>query len=173
MNPIEWLGRRSPGFAQLTPAERDEFSHFVFVWSYVEAVVFNRRTTADKIKTHAEQWEQAGAIQAGEFAEGADYFRYRYVENGEFTQHYPSLRVSPTDKPIVESVLKSEAMGDGDTVAALLLIVHRLRNNLFHGNKWEYELLGQLDNFRHANLILMRAVDCHDRARRNQHEQET
>jgi hypothetical protein len=167
MNPIEWLAHRSTGFAELTPAERDEMSHFVFLWSYVEAVVFNGRATADRIKTAAEQWQQAGAIDARSFAQHLAYFRNRYVKDGEFTGRYSFLRVAPADWPNVDHVLKGEAASDGDTVAALLLIVHRLRNNLFHGNKWEDELRGQRDNFRHANLILMRAVDCHDRTGRN------
>jgi hypothetical protein len=166
MNPIEWLALRSTGFAELTPAERDEMSHFVFLWSYVEAIVFNRRATADRIKAKAEQWQQAGVIDAGAFAEHLAYFRNRYVRDGELTGRYSFLRVAPADRSSVEPVLKS-ATGDGKMVAALLLIVHRLRNNLFHGNKWEDELRGQLDNFSHANLILMRAVDCHDRAGNN------
>jgi hypothetical protein len=149
----------------LTPAERDEISAFVFLWSYVESLAFEGNAEPPTIKRNVERWEQDGAIQVGAFAEGLAYFRNRYVENGQFTRRYDFLRVHRRENRSVEPVLKGKADGDGEVVTALLYIVHRLRNNLFHGNKWEYELQGQLDNFRHANLILMRAVDCHDRAR--------
>ena len=44
-------------------------------------------------------------------------------------------------------------------VAVILIVIYRFRNNLFHGVKWEYELRGQLDNFNHANQVLMAAYD--------------
>jgi hypothetical protein len=37
----------------------------------------------------------------------------------------------------------------------------RLRNNLFHGVKWSYEMKGQLDNFQNANDVLMAVIDLH------------
>ncbi len=35
-----------------------------------------------------------------------------------------------------------------------LIIVFRLRNNLFHGEKWSYHLRNQGDNFKYANNFL-------------------
>ena len=40
-------------------------------------------------------------------------------------------------------------------------LANTVRNNLFHGAKWAYELRGQRDNFTHANCILMRMLDRH------------
>ena len=45
--------------------------------------------------------------------------------------------------------------------AALLLIVHRLRNNLFHGPKWSYGIADQRANFDNANLVLMATIDMY------------
>ena len=44
---------------------------------------------------------------------------------------------------------------------ALLMIVWRLRNNLFHGAKWAYGLRDQRENFTHANSVLMRLLERH------------
>lgn len=46
-------------------------------------------------------------------------------------------------------------------LTALLLIVHRLRNNLFHGPKWSYGIADRRANFDNANLVLMAAMDMH------------
>jgi len=43
-------------------------------------------------------------------------------------------------------------------VAALLIVVYRLRNNLFHGEKWAYEMKDQRSNFEQANEVLMKAM---------------
>lgn len=48
-----------------------------------------------------------------------------------------------------------------ECAAAALIIVYRFRNNLFHGTKWGYGIRGQFDNFRHANDVLMAALDVH------------
>lgn len=45
--------------------------------------------------------------------------------------------------------------------SAMLIIVLRFRNNLFHGVKWQYELASQLDNFETANHVFMTALEQH------------
>ena len=42
---------------------------------------------------------------------------------------------------------------------AMLIIIYRLRSNLFHGEKSVYELPGQVENFRMANQVLMTFLD--------------
>jgi hypothetical protein len=49
--------------------------------------------------------------------------------------------------------MKGEAADLSEVAAALLIIVYRLRNNLFHGVKWAYEIQGQLENFNHGNAV--------------------
>ena len=46
-------------------------------------------------------------------------------------------------------------------LAVVLIIIYRHRNNLFHGVKWENLLAGQLDNFNHANNVLMKLIECY------------
>ncbi len=37
----------------------------------------------------------------------------------------------------------------------MALVIHRIRNNLLHGEKWSYGLRDQELNFRHSSHILM------------------
>ena len=46
-----------------------------------------------------------------------------------------------------------------EVATVILIIVYRIRNNLFHGEKWSYGLQGQLNNFKHANEALMKAIE--------------
>jgi len=48
-----------------------------------------------------------------------------------------------------------------DRILALLMIVWRLRNNLFHGAKWAYQLRDQRENFTQANSVLIRMLEQH------------
>lgn len=59
---------------------------------------------------------------------------------------------------LFEEVLSEARDGGADVLKALLLIILRLRNNLFHGVKWQYFLQDQFENFSHANGVLMPAI---------------
>ena len=41
-----------------------------------------------------------------------------------------------------------------------------MRNNLFHGEKWLHKLPEQRENFTYANTVLMRAIELHERGKR-------
>ena len=63
-----------------------------------------------------------------------------------------------------KKVLQSTDVSPDDVAAAVLIIVYRFRNNLFHGAKWLYEFREQIKNFNHANTALMKAVELHNKA---------
>jgi len=54
----------------------------------------------------------------------------------------------------VESVLLGEANGKGAVLLALLIIIYRLRNNLFHGLKTLDILNDQVENLKTATYCL-------------------
>ena len=162
MNPIAWLCAKAPGFAALTQEERDAIMHFALLWSLFEADVLGARACARSIAEVSKRWETEGRLKAESFSSCLSYFRRRYFENNEFTDHFAGLHFRRNDNQhLVESVLKGENKNVGDIAAALLIIVYRLRNNLFHGVKWAYGIQGQLSNFTNANSLLMLALDLH------------
>jgi hypothetical protein len=60
---------------------------------------------------------------------------------------------------LLRRALSNENVDRSDLASALLLIVYRYRNNLFHGEKWLYQMRDQNDNFAQANSVLMRAIE--------------
>lgn len=92
------------------------------------------------------------------------YFRQRYFANGQFTRHFAHLHLRPADQPeVVRSVLDGSNDDPRDRLLTVLMVVWRFRNNLFHGEKWAYQLQDQLPNFTHANAVLMRLLERHGR----------
>jgi hypothetical protein len=59
---------------------------------------------------------------------------------------------------LVKDVLRGDDNDPVNCVIAVLIIVYRLRNNLFHGGKWAYGIRDQQSNFRQANKTLMNAM---------------
>jgi hypothetical protein len=158
--PIDWLCMKAPGFEALSQKERDAIMHFALLWSFFEAKVLHSHGSATSIVEVSKGWEAEGRLKTELFSDCLMYFRRRYFQNNEFTNHFTGLNFRNKDKqPLVEAVLKGEKKNVADTAAALLIIVYRLRNNLFHGEKWADGLRGQLDNFTNANALLMLALD--------------
>jgi hypothetical protein len=62
---------------------------------------------------------------------------------------------------LVQAVIEGANDDPRDRMLALLMIVWRLRNNLFHGAKWAYQLRDQRENFTQANSVLMRMLEQH------------
>ncbi len=160
MNPIDWLCVHATGFDDLPEEDREAIFHFSLLWSFFEARALHTRGSANAILKVTHGWAYHGQLTLAPFEESLAYFRARYVANGEPTQLFDGLALRNNDKPaLVLSVLKGENTNVADSVATLLIVVFRLRNNLFHGVKWAYGIMGQRENFTHANAALMSALE--------------
>lgn len=154
---------RAPGFAELSEEDRQAIFHFSVLWSFFEARALSTNGSAGKILSVTHEWAALGHLTLQPFENSLDYFRARYVANGAPTQLFQGLAFREYDKPaLVLSVLKGEDMSLANTVAALLLVAFRLRNNLFHGTKWAYGIQGQRENFNQAAAVLMAALDARE-----------
>ncbi|MCZ7938531.1 hypothetical protein D3C80_164420 [compost metagenome] len=159
---MQWLSAKAPGFQALPEEDRAAIVTFTFLWSLFESQIMGNFARADLICTKADEWSKAGTLDADQHTAELAYFRQRYFANGTFTHHFPHLNLRPTDQPaIVKSVLDGTNNDPRDRLLTLLMIVWRFRNNLFHGEKWAYQLQDQLSNFTHANSVLMRLLERH------------
>ncbi len=117
---------------------------------------------AAKITDVVDTWKAQGSLDADAFDGELFYFRNRYFADGELTHRFPYLNLRKPDHPeLVEAVIKGVSNEPRDRVLAILIIIWRLRNNLFHGAKWAYQLQGQRENFTNANAVLMRLLEAH------------
>lgn len=159
IDPEEWLTHYAPGYATLKYSERQAVSYFCLLWSLFEAQQLQRAASPATIVKQVRQWQTQGRLHAKSFEEPLSYFTDRYFSNGDFTHFFHGLKFRPHDRrPLVERVLTGQAANLDDRIIALLLIVYRLRNNLFHGEKWSYGIAEQEGNFLNANQVLIGAL---------------
>lgn len=161
MDPTIWLRNAIAGFAWLTPAERRVIRDFTLLWSLFEARLTNTSASIPTITAAMERLEAAGVLYLPELERPLAYFRDRYAPGGAVLPRFEALRLNGQGRPIVERVLRDEPAGPAEIATALMIIVYRLRNNLFHGNKWNDGIQDQRENFKNANQILMALMDMH------------
>jgi hypothetical protein len=158
----KWLEARAPGFQHLHRLDRQVIFDFTFLWSLFESQVMDNFARVDRIRDRVDTWSADNMLGADLYGDELDYFRHRYFADGAFTHHFPGLGLRQSDYlELVRDVIGGVSDEPRDRMLALLMIVWRLRNNLFHGAKWAYELRDQRANFTHANSILMRLLERH------------
>jgi hypothetical protein len=167
MNPIAWLRERLPGFPG---PHQDELlkaiADFALLWSFFEGLVLTTGGSPSRIMRRVRQWHESIQLQIGEFADHLEYFRNRYCPNGNWDPQYNMLvRFTPPQEALLRRVLMRQTEDPVECVTGVLLLVLRIRNNLFHGQKMIWGLHDQADNFSHANLALMSACELERLAR--------
>lgn len=163
MNPIVWLCAKAPGFSALSGAEREAIMQFSLLWSLFEDMALNNDAKISSIKKLVQRWDTDNQLNNPAFNEGHAYYSNRYFSEGIATAYFDGLRLgSEANMALVKTGLSDEAASPRESVTALFIVIYRLRNNLFHGEKWAYGLRGQLDNFTHANNCLMAAIDSNE-----------
>lgn len=157
-----WLEARAPGFQDLPADDRRAIFDFAFLWSLFEAEIMEANARVDRITEKVDAWAAGDMLGADLYDGELAYFRDRYFADGELTYHYPFLDLRKSDHPaVVEAVIRGANNDPRDRILALLMIVWRLRNNLFHGAKWAYQIKDQRENFTQANAVLMRVLERH------------
>ena len=158
----KWLEARAPGFQELPDEDRRAIFDFAFLWSLFEAEILAANARVDRMIAKVDSWAADNTLGADLYDAELQYFRNRYFADGALTYHYLYLNLRKSDHPeIVEAVIQGANNDPRDRLLALLLIVWRLRNNLFHGAKWAYQIKGQRENFGQANAVLMRLLERH------------
>jgi hypothetical protein len=150
----QWLEGHVPGFAALSDYERDAIADFSILWSLFEGRQLGTQASPTALKRFAAS-KIASGFDLNAIADSHAYFSQRYLQRGNETLHFAHLHLNRTDQHNVLAVLRGEDADPTNVLSAVLLIVYRLRNNLFHGVKWAYDIAGQRDNFLHASQVLM------------------
>ena len=151
-----WLEIHAPGYDRLSHEERTEIKDFALLWSLFESRVLNENASTVRILDAVTLLRTQNRLNIDPFAAPIAYFFARYYDGENFTPYFAGLQLRNNDQPeLVKQVLSKQVVDDASTLATLLIIIYRLRNNLLHGHKWSYEIRGQRPNFENANAVLM------------------
>jgi hypothetical protein len=157
---LKWLSQKVPGFAQLSKKEITAINNFCFLWSLFETRCLNGNGNISTIASAANRISKKIEVRSQEFDNALNYFKRRYVFDGSMTSKFEGLRFRGNDKRSdVEQVLLGNDTAKKSELQAILIIIYRLRNNLFHGMKWADAFADQLSNFQTANKVLMLAME--------------
>ena len=154
----KWLKDRVPGYAALSPEERQAITDFSLLWSLFEHhVLDDQGSAAGIVKECNSLCEPIGSVRECDFSNSLAYFRQRYTDGGAVNDLFGDLCLRRNDhRELVEKVLLDhEATTTAKKLAACLIIVYRYRNNYFHGPKWATQSHGQQDNFDESNKLLV------------------
>lgn len=164
MEPVEWLRGAVPGFDELSEAERTAIRDFSLLWSLFEGTVLATRANAGRIMEAVNGLREADRLQLEPFEDAIGHFRGRYYDGQNFTPAFDQhLHFRNGDnRPLAEAFVCGQTEDEAEILSGLLIVIYRLRNNLFHGMKWVYGIRDQLDNFRHANESLMAVMDLYE-----------
>jgi hypothetical protein len=162
MDPTQWLEQSARGFAQLSTLERKAIGEFMLLWSHYEAEALHTEGNANAIVHAVKLLREQEKLTLEPFRPPIEHFSNRYYDGTKLTSAFDELRLKVNaHKTLVESVVRGQSSDEVEILSAILIIVLRLRNNLFHGTKWSYGLQGQYQNFCSANNVLMTVIDLH------------
>jgi hypothetical protein len=154
--PLSWVNEYTqPGM----PIDEQAFGpilHFSLMWNLFERDACGKQATPTNIEKAVQSAFAAGKLSLGPFQEHLQYFRDRSQRNGMTIEQYlNALKMKDANaRHLVGGVLAQTLTDPNNAVHALLLIAHRIRNNLFHGEKDVAMLHSQADLFRAVNSLL-------------------
>lgn len=164
MNAINWLLTREDGLGQLRESEREQVADFALLWTYFEATALDTGANCRTIVQLAERVCQQGSLTTDLLKSHFIYFIDRYAKDGVMTNNFIGLHFRPGERAyedLTRQALLGKLAEDKDILSAMLLIILRYRNNLFHGIKWKYRLEGQQENFERAIAVMIAVMESH------------
>lgn len=158
-NELEWINQFFDNGIDLQQNEGlDRIRNFALFWNMFENFACANFANVTKIENFVEKLNGRTAITLELVNPYLEYFIDRYtIPNNQINIDGLQFRTNQSDiraKGKIEAVLSRQVETPKEILEALLLILLRFRNNLFHGNKQIVNLEGQITNFTIANKLL-------------------
>jgi hypothetical protein len=155
-----WIASNCVGARGLYPETVDVVSNFTLMWNFFEGTLCNNRASVQTFETLAQGIAQHQPIR-DRLEEAIRFWTSRYCAGSEFKPRFNDLRFRQNDRRgHVEAVLRGEKRDPASQLLAVLIIVYRLRNNLFHGLKKVDGLNDQADNLNMACRTLASVLEA-------------
>gem|GEM_PF-190364 len=131
----EWIAANLISAEQLKPDTLETVESFTLMWHVFEGLVCDNSATISRLEKLSSEIVERRRCHAA-LERIFKHFQGRYYTGIAFTVHFDALRLRTTDrKAFIESVLRDEKTDYKSRVLALLFILLRIHDNLFHGPK--------------------------------------
>lgn len=161
---IDWIMNFFENSTDLKTEGIDRVRNFTLLWNLFETFACNKSADNNSISNAVELINSRETISTKLIEDHLEYFSNRYF-NTDGTQkdifNGLKFRDGNNDQAVKERVrlvLTKEEDDPQEILKALLFILYRFRNNLFHGEKEVIKLNGQIDNFMVANDLLTKIL---------------
>ncbi|MEM7042637.1 MAG: hypothetical protein AAF543_07485 [Pseudomonadota bacterium] len=161
------MNQHQIGYAGLDRDDRTAIREFALLWSIFESQALFGDSRAEAMINYVDDVAKVAEVEdrrllTAPFIPHLTYFRDQFIDADRTSTNdlFETLAFrDETHKALVRHALVKLNDETPELVKALLIIVHRLRDNLFRGLKWRKICEKQQDDLYHASKILMKAVD--------------
>lgn len=154
--PLAWVNEYTQPAMHISEATFGPILHFSLMWNLFERDACGKQANPVNIEKAVQAAFTEGRLSLDPFRDHLEYFRIRSQRDGMSIDRYlDALKMDNKNaRHLVRGVLAGDLADSNNAVHALLLIAHRIRNNLFHGEKEVATLHSQADLFRAVNSLL-------------------
>lgn len=156
---IPWINSHLNGAANLDFEQLKPVLCFALLWNMFESKACGGDANQITIANSIQSADGLGLLKIERYESIVAFFKNRYVIGNTLNARFSGLQLTNKAMKIVSEVLLENYSDLNNIVCALLLIAHRIRNNLFHGNKCVESLPDQTDLFIVINLLLSRYLE--------------
>ena len=157
---FDWIDRYFAGQAVLDYGQLRPVLCFSLIWNLFETVACRRMASPTSIRRSVDHADHTGRLDSAKYEKYITFFRERYLNDGTLDDMFDRLLMTHDEsRTVVRRVLAGESRDINNVVYAMLLIAHRVRNNLFHGNKTVSSLHQQTELFQVINRLLTEYIE--------------
>lgn len=147
----------------LQPATLDVVAGFTFLWNLFEGITCHGHVSVPKLREVAERIADSPLLAQNIVEHSLSFYRFRYLNGDQMQRRFYGLNFRQNDKQeLIEAALKGLEPNLAAQLHALLIIVYRIRNNMFHGLKSVHIWDDQAQNISEAARILSVALEALD-----------
>ncbi len=136
---------------------------FAVIWNIFEKKKMRNHASIFDVSDFVERLPSIDNININEIFE---YFKNRYTNNPNYANLFEALRWRDKEKDKKDEthrILLDKDSIDKDKIKAVLYIIFRLRNNLFHGEKSILTIDQQRETFNLVNSFLLDVIETPNR----------
>ncbi|MEW4567006.1 hypothetical protein AB1L88_03980 [Tautonia sp. JC769] len=154
---VKWIEVNMQGGQDLTPEAIEAVTNFTLMWNLFEGLVCDNRANVGTFEAFAGRvdFTRPPLNRFEQFDKCLSFWKSRYCTPAGFNDRFQGLNLRDNDRPkLVKEVLEDKNVDEKSKLLACMIIVYRLRNNLFHGIKTLMMLNDQVSNLNTASQCI-------------------